>query len=94
MSGDGVPKGRAGSAPVLAATAAVSLQVGAGLAGRLFGVVPAAGMTGLRLWTAAALMVVLGGRGLRGLLAARPLRSAWRDWLVVAGFGVTLGLMN
>jgi inner membrane transporter RhtA len=94
VSGDGVPKGRAGSAPVLAATAAVSLQVGAGLAGRLFGVVPAAGMTGLRLWTAAALMVVLGGRGLRGLLAARPLRSAWRDWLVVAGFGVTLGLMN
>jgi inner membrane transporter RhtA len=79
---------------VLAGTAIVSRQVGAGLAGRLFGVVPPAGMTGLRLWTAAVLIFVLGGRGLRGIVARHPLREAWRDWAVVGAFGVTIGVMN
>jgi inner membrane transporter RhtA len=88
------PPSRAGAAPLLAGTAAVSLQVGAGVAGRLFAVVPAAAVTGLRLWAAAALIGVIGGRGLRGVLRSHPLRGGRADWLVVAAFGVTLGVMN
>ena len=48
----------------LVVTGIVSVQVGAGLAGRLFGQVSPATMTGLRLWAAAAAMAVVGGRGL------------------------------
>lgn len=81
-------------APVLVLGGIVSLQVGAALAGRTFGQVTPAVLTGLRLWAAAALMAVLGGRGLaqsvRGLVRDR----AWRDTAVVAAFGVTLGVMN
>jgi inner membrane transporter RhtA len=95
VSDSGVTAQRRGvPAPVLAGTAVVSLQVGAGLAGRLFGVVPAAGMTGLRLWAAALLMVAIGGRAVRGVTAGHPWREAWRDWVVVAGFGLTLAVMN
>lgn len=84
----------AGPAPVLAATAIVSLQLGAGLAGRLFGVVPPAAVTGLRLWAAALLIGLLGLRGVRRAVTTHPVRERWRDWLVVAAFGLTLGLMN
>src|SRR5207253_4685343 len=41
----------------------VSVQYGAGLADRLFGQVPPAAVTGLRLWTSALAMVVISGRG-------------------------------
>jgi inner membrane transporter RhtA len=68
--------------------------VGAGLAGRLFGVVPAAAVTGLRLWAAAVLIGVLGSRGLRGVWRSHPPGAAWRDWTVAAAFGVTLAVMN
>ena len=44
-------------------TGIVSVQFGAGLADRLFGQIPPAAVTGLRLWTAAVAMVVLSGRG-------------------------------
>jgi inner membrane transporter RhtA len=72
----------------------VSVQVGAGLAGRLFSQVPPAAVTGLRLWSAAVLMAVFGARGLgrtvRGIVRDR----AWRDAAVAVTFGVTLGVMN
>ena len=45
-------------------TGVVCVQVGAGLAARLFSQVPPAAVTGLRLWTAAVLLAVLGARGL------------------------------
>ncbi len=79
---------------MLALTAIVSLQVGAALAGRLFGTVPVAGVTGLRLWSAALVLGVLGWRGVRRAVAGHPLRVAWRDWVVVVSFGVILAVMN
>jgi inner membrane transporter RhtA len=81
-------------APILVAAGIVSVQVGAGFAARMFGTVPAGGLTGLRLWTAALVLAGLGarpaGRAVRGIIASR----SWRDAVVVTGFGLTLGIMN
>jgi inner membrane transporter RhtA len=79
---------------VLVLTGVVSVQVGAGVAARLFTQIPPAAVTGLRLWTAAALMAVAGARLLRKNLAGLVRRRAWRDAAVVAGFGLTLAVMN
>jgi len=80
--------------PVLLGTGILSVQVGAGLAARMFGTVSAAGLTGLRLWTATLLLVCFGARptirAVRSVVADR----AWRDAAVVVAFGVTLGIMN
>jgi threonine/homoserine efflux transporter RhtA len=75
-------------------TSIVSVQVGAGLAGRMFSQVTPAAMTGLRLWTAAVLMAALGGRGLVRSVGDLVRERAWRDSAVVLAFGVTLGIMN
>jgi len=72
----------------------LSVQVGAGLADRTFGQVTPAVMTGLRLWTAAVVMAALGGRGLVRTVGDLVSARAWRDWAVVAAFGVTLAIMN
>jgi len=81
-------------APVLLGFGMITVQIGAGLAGRMFGEVSAAGMTGLRLWAAALLMIGFGARAtaaaVRGIVSGR----SWRDAAVVAGFGLTLGVMN
>lgn len=81
-------------APILLGAGIVSLQVGAGFAARLFGTVSAAGLTGLRLWTASLVLVGLcakpAGRAIRDTIASR----SWRDAAVVAAFGLTLGVMN
>jgi len=79
---------------VLVLTGVVSVQVGAGVAARLFALIPPAAVTGLRLWTAAAVMIVAGARPLRDNLAGLARRRAWRDAAVVAGFGLTLAVMN
>jgi inner membrane transporter RhtA len=78
----------------LVVTGVVSVQVGAGVAARLFALIPPAAVTGLRLWTAAAVMAVAGARPLRDNLAGLARRRAWRDAAVVAGFGLTLAVMN
>ena len=78
----------------LVVTGIVSVQVGAGLAGRLFSQVTPATMTELRLWTAAALMAAFGGRGLIRSVSDLVRERAWRDSAVVLAFGVTLGIMN
>ena len=78
----------------LVLTGVVSVQVGAGVAARLFALIPPAAVTGLRLWTAAAVMAVAGARPLRDNLAGLARRRAWRDAAVVAGFGLTLAVMN
>jgi len=64
---------------------AVSVQTGAGFATRLFGQLPPASVTTLRLWSAALIMVALAG--LRR-------RAGWRDAAVTVAFGVALGFMN
>jgi inner membrane transporter RhtA len=78
----------------LVITGIVSVQVGAGLAGRMFGQVSPATLTGLRLWTAAAALAAFGGRGLARSISGLVRERAWRDSAVVAAFGVTLAVMN
>ena len=80
--------------PVLVFTGIVSVQVGAGLAARLFTEIPPAAVTGLRLWSAAALLVVAGWRGLAAALRQLVRDRAWRDAAVVAAFGAALAIMN
>jgi inner membrane transporter RhtA len=64
----------------------VSVQLGAAIAKDLFGTISPTSMVWLRLVTSA---VVL------GVLARPQLRGRTRqDWLVVAGFGLSLGVMN
>jgi len=79
---------------VLVLTGVVSVQVGAGLAARLFSQVPPAAVTGLRLWAAALLLAVLGARGLRREITGLIRRRAWTDAAVVVAFGLTLAVMN
>ena len=79
---------------VLVLTGVVSVQVGAGLAARLFSQVPPAAVTGLRLWAAALLLAVLGARGLRREITGLIRRRAWADAAVVVAFGLTLAVMN
>ena len=72
----------------------VSVQLGAGLAARLFAELGPAGVAGLRLWWSAVIVAIAGGRP-----AVRAVRSvvadhAWRDLAVVLAFGVVLGVMN
>jgi inner membrane transporter RhtA len=71
-----------------------SVQFGAGLAAKLFTQIPPAAVTGLRLWTSAAVMAAVGARPLRNAITGLARRRAWRDAAVVAGFGVTLAVMN
>jgi inner membrane transporter RhtA len=75
----------------------VSVQLGAGLATRLFTELPAAAVTGLRLWAAAVAMLIIGVRGrngLRAVVAGIVRDRAWRDGATVIAFGVCLGGMN
>jgi len=80
--------------PVLLGTGIISVQVGAGLAARLFGTIPAAGVAGLRLWTAALMLAGFGARPAIRAVRAVIAERAWRDGAVVAAFGLTLGIMN
>jgi inner membrane transporter RhtA len=80
--------------PGLVLAGIVSVQLGAALAGRMFGVVAPAGITGLRLWWAALILAAAGSRGLAGAVRGVLADRAWRDAAVVLAFGVTLGVMN
>jgi threonine/homoserine efflux transporter RhtA len=72
----------------------VSVQFGAGLADRLFGQIPPAAVTGLRLWTAAVAMVVLSGRGFTSSVGELKRRKAVKDAAIAGSFGLALGVMN
>jgi inner membrane transporter RhtA len=78
----------------LVVTGIFSVQFGAGLAARLFAQVPPSAVTGLRLWTSAVVMVLIGARPLRNALSGLVRRRAWRDAAVAVGFGLTLAVMN
>lgn len=81
-------------APVLLGGGIVSVQLGAGIAGRMFGQVSPAGLTGVRLALAALVLAALAGRSavrsVRQVIADR----AWRDAAVLIAFGLALGFMN
>jgi threonine/homoserine efflux transporter RhtA len=80
--------------PALVLFGIVSVQVGAGLAAKLFSLVPPAAVTGVRLWTAAVILAMLGARGLGRALRGLVQRRAWADAAVVVAFGITLAVMN
>jgi inner membrane transporter RhtA len=75
-------------------TGIVSVQFGAGLADKLFGQIPPAAVTGLRLWTAALAMVVLSRRGFFRSVRDLAARRALTDTAVAVSFGLALGVMN
>ncbi len=79
---------------VLVCTGIVSVQLGAGFAAKLFSQVAPAGVTGLRLWSAAIILAVIGGRAMAGSARRIIADRAWRDAVVVLTFGLVLGLMN
>jgi inner membrane transporter RhtA len=94
-----VPGARARGAPIalpaaLVLTGAVSVQAGAGIAARLFGQVPPAAVTTLRLWAAALIMLAVGGRGAARAAADLARRRAWRDAAATSAFGIALAFMN
>ena len=72
----------------------ISVQLGAGLAARMFSQAGPAGVTGLRLWWAAAIMAAFGGRALARTLRTVVAEHAWRDLAVAVAFGLVLGAMN
>jgi len=72
----------------------VSVQVGAGIAAKLFHEIPPAAVTGLRLWTSAIVMAVMAGRGLARAFGDLGKRRAWSDAGIAVSFGITLLIMN
>jgi inner membrane transporter RhtA len=72
----------------------VSVQIGAGLAARLFAELGPAGVAGLRLWWSALIVAVAGARPTVRAIRAVVSEHAWRDLAVVLAFGVVLGVMN
>ena len=79
---------------VMVLTGIVSVQLGAGLADRLFGQIPPAAVTGLRLWTSAVAMVALSGPGLARSLRELRERRAVTDAAIACSFGISLAVMN
>ena len=75
-------------------TGIVSVQFGAGLADRLFGQIPPAAVTGLRLWAAALAMVALSGRGFARSVRDLRKRRGYADAAIAVSFGISLGIMN
>jgi threonine/homoserine efflux transporter RhtA len=79
---------------VLVFSGIVSVQAGAGLAGRMFSQLGPAGVTGLRLWWAALIIAALAGRGVVRVVRLAVADRAWRDLSVAVAFGLVLGVMN
>jgi inner membrane transporter RhtA len=73
---------------------AVSVQSGAGIAARLFGQLPPAAVTTLRLWSAALILLIVAGRGTARAVAGLAARRAWGDCVTTVTFGIALGFMN
>ncbi len=75
-------------------TGILSVQFGAGLADKLFGQIPPAAVTGLRLWTSAAAMILLSGRGFSRAIRDLRQRRAVKDAVIAGSFGLALAVMN
>ena len=83
-----------GVSALLVLAAAVSVQSGAGIAARLFSELPPAAVTTLRLWSAALIMLAIGGRGAARVVADLAKRRAWRDAVATGTFGIFIAVMN
>jgi inner membrane transporter RhtA len=79
---------------VLVIAGIVSVQVGAGLAARMFTQVGPLGVTGLRLWWATLIISAIGGRAVARTVRDLVADRAWRDLAIAVAFGVVLGVMN
>jgi inner membrane transporter RhtA len=84
----------AAPASLLVFAGIVSVQLGAGLAARMFSEAGPAGVTGLRLWWSALIMAIFGGRAVARALRAAVADRAWRDLATAVEFGLVLGVMN
>jgi threonine/homoserine efflux transporter RhtA len=93
-AGGPAPRFRPAPPAMLVLTGIVSVQLGAGLAARLFAELGPAGVAGLRLWLSALIVAVAGGRPAVRAVRAVLTDHAWRDLAVVLAFGVVLGVMN
>jgi inner membrane transporter RhtA len=85
---------RAAPASLLVFAGIISVQLGAGLAARMFSQAGPAGITGLRLWWSALIMAIFGGRAVARALRAAVVDRAWRDLAIAVAFGIVLGAMN
>jgi threonine/homoserine efflux transporter RhtA len=90
--GDG-PLGRI-PPTVLILSGGISVQIGAGLAARLFTQIPPAAVTGLRLWAAALIIAAIGGRSLAPVIRSLVRDRSWPDAGVAIAFGLVLATMN
>jgi len=79
---------------LLVFTGIVSVQFGAGIADKLFGTVSPASVTTLRLWAAAIVMLLAGGRSAWRTAVSIGRRRAWPDGMTAMSFGIALGVMN
>jgi threonine/homoserine efflux transporter RhtA len=89
-----VQQARGAPASLLVFGGIICVQLGAGVAGRLFGQVGPAGVTGLRLWWSALIVAVVGGRALARTLRTVIADRAWHDLTIAVAFGLVLGIMN
>ena len=81
-------------AAALVFTGVVSVQLGAGLADRLFAEVPPAAVTALRLWAAALILLLAGWRGMARAIARLVRGRSRADAVTAASFGLALAAMN
>jgi len=89
-----VARGRMALPAAMILAGIVSVQFGAGLADKLFGQIPPAAVTGLRLWTSAVAMVALSGSGFARSVRGLRERRAFGDAVIATSFGISLGVMN
>ena len=79
---------------LLVLTGVISGQFGAGIADKLFGTVSPASVTTLRLWSAALVLLIFGGRSAVRCAVGIARRRAWPDAATTMSFGIALGVMN
>jgi inner membrane transporter RhtA len=90
----GIARSRIALPAAMIVTGIVSVQFGAGLADKLFGTIPPAAVTGLRLWVSALAMLALSGRGVARSVRDLKDRRAFADAAVAGAFGLCLAVMN
>jgi inner membrane transporter RhtA len=92
-SGGSSPLGRALPAAFVLG-GAVSVQLGAGIADRLFTQLPPAALTTLRLWAAALILTAIAGRGAARSVSQLVRHRDWGTARSAVAFGIGLAVMN